>query len=328
MTSMLRAGGAAAMQGARRTRSGAVPPSGSISTPGDVQHGAVLTLTGSDYTSLQWLHAGSPISGETASTYTVDRADGVLDHGDITCEMTGPGGVVESNALVYEGADLPLAIFSPDHDVTVVSGEVDSIASSFGAFSCTITAPSSTQRPAYNATGGTGGRAQIETDGVDERLAGAITKGSAWADYEFGIVMERVDREESSAIWVGYYNTSSHRFSCQDSTTSINWRVSVQAGANVGLVFANGAPKHHYSGDADPSGSGTINARIDGTIQQGATASVTSRTDGGNIVFGGSNVDTLYSQIKAQQFYVGEFLTADERTDLRSLLTGLSGISS
>ena len=299
-----------------RVDDGASPPSGSIS--GTVQQGATLTLTGSGYTSLQWLHAGSPIAGETATTYVVDRADGVLDHGDITCEMTGPGGVTESNALVYEGADLPAAVFCFDYDVTIVSGGFDVISSAFGAVACTLTAASATQRPAASS-GGIGGRALATLDGVDDVMTGVLTVGHARATYEEGAVGGRSATSATGDIILSYDNAGTARWAITDrTTTQIRWVV--VGGANQDFTTDPDGITRHWSGD---SAGGQQTARIDGAAVVGPTAATTtSRADGGNFNVGSG---TVCAQFYFQALYDGDALTADQRTDLRTLLTGLSG---
>lgn len=111
MFKLFSSGGAASMLAARRTRLGPSVPI--IITPpsisGTVKHGNTLTATagtwyGADSVSGQWYADGVAISGETGTTYTVDRADGTIGP-DITYRETATNSegsnTSDSNALAY-----------------------------------------------------------------------------------------------------------------------------------------------------------------------------------------------------------------------------------
>lgn len=55
---------------------------------------ATVSATGADSLAYQWLADGSPISGQTASTYTTDR-DNAMGHA-ITCQVIGTNGAGDS----------------------------------------------------------------------------------------------------------------------------------------------------------------------------------------------------------------------------------------
>lgn len=194
-------------------------------------------------------------------------------------------------------------------------------ASSRGGVAATLTAPAATNRPAYTA----GAVPVLTFDGSDNVLYGAVTKGSAWDTYEWGVVGQRIAWGSTSDMWVAYYNAASHRFSIQDSTTDALFRASIAGGANInGTSDPDGLLAHYaVSCTAAPA----IEVMVNGATEASSGAAVTSRPDGGTVSVGGSPVGTLYGSTALRAVYAGPALSTDQRTYLRALLTAATGVS-
>jgi len=162
-----------------------VPPSIS----GTVGHGGVLTATpgtwtGSPSITGQWYAGASAISGETGTTYTVDRADGGFFSGLTYRETDSVSGTsADSNALEYDylvGLGSCAIVHDMAEGVTVVSGGIDAQLDQT-ANGNAITAATATVRPVYTASdAGFNGQPTGTGDGVDDvlRIASA-TLGAA-----------------------------------------------------------------------------------------------------------------------------------------------------
>lgn len=318
----LLARGAAAMQGRRRAGTGdVVPPTVGIS--GTVLIGETLTAA-HDGDSVQWFRDGVAISGATSDTYVVTASD---IGPEITCEATNGAGTSGSNTLLFDDAAMfpASAIGVSTAGLTLADSDttVQSWAASLGAIACTLAAPGSANRPAYSAAGGTGGRPLVTTDGVDDVLIGSITKGSAWDNYETGIVGSRVAFGVSGDSWLSYFNSVSVRFGLQDNSLAAG-RWSVVGGLNLAYTTDPDGVVAHYSGDA---AAGTMNARVGGAVEATSAATVTSRADGGDVYLGGRVSGANAANIAVQAWYVGPALTSTQRDHLRALLTYHTGVA-
>lgn len=220
---------------------------------------------------------------------------------------------------------LPLnAIWVSQQGVTTVSGEVDIWVSYLGGIACTINAPAATNRLAYNATGGVGGRPLLTSDGADNVLEGLITKGSDWADYEIGVVGNRVAFGAATDIVLGYFIGATPYFYLNDaSTTAI--RYTLNAGANTTHTEDPDGLDRHWSGDAIGT---TQNSRINGAVVATATTTVTSRADGNIVSLGARPAGTSAGNFNYQAAYVGPSLDTTQRNYLRQLLEFYTGIPS
>lgn len=308
---------AIAAAGAARRRGGA--PASPPVIAGTVLIGETLTATGAG--PLQWTRDGSPISGATASTYVVTAADiGPA----IRCE--GAGGA--SNALSYAHAthlpDTAIGVSTAGLTLADSGATVQSWAAALGGVACTFSAPSAGQRPAHSATGGAGGRPLVTCDGVDDVLAGTVTKGSAWDSYECGVVGSRVSGTLSGGRWINYYNGGSLRFGLQNQSAAA-LRFGVTGGANLSSTTDPDDHVAHYSGD---SAAGTQNMRVGGVVESTASATTTSRADGGEVTIGANEAGTNPANIAIQAWHIGPALTTEQREHLRALLTHHTGIAS
>jgi hypothetical protein len=206
------------------------------------------------------------------------------------------------------------------------AGTVSAWASYLGGVSSTLTQGTGAAQPAYNASGGVGGLPLITFDGTDDVLTAAITKGSAWSSYEWGIVGQRVAFGTAGDVWAGYGTAAGvMRFSLQDQTAAL-FRGTVIGGANVsGTTDPDAFPAHYSCG----AGGGLITVRVGGVIEGGPTAAtVTSRADGENVCLGASPTGATAANVAMQAAYIGPELTADQRTYLRGALTFWTSISS
>lgn len=220
---------------------------------------------------------------------------------------------------------LPLsAIWISQQGVTTVSGEVDVWASYLGGVACTIDAPAATNRLAYNATGGVGGRPLITSDGVDNVLEGLITKGSAWDDYEIGVVGNRVAFGTALDIVFGFFIGATPYFYLNDQSTAAI-RFTVNGGVNTTHTEDPDGLNRHWSGD---SLAGTQNARITGAVVATASTSTPSRADGNTVALGARPAGTAAANFNYQAAYIGPVLDSTQRSYLREMLTFYTGITS
>lgn len=231
---------------------------------------------------------------------------------------------------VVGGASGPPAVLSrialvlSTEGVSVSGGVVDAWATCADSGVSASLAATLTARPAYSATGGVGSRPLITFDGINDFLTGIVTKGSAWSDYEIGIVGQRLSFTAANEGIAGYALGGTPRFYLNDNT-STTFRFTVVGGANVTGGNPSTAPAH-YSGDA--ASGGTVNARQNGTVINTTTTTVTSRADGESWVLGSRTAAGAdYAHYALQAAYIGPLLTAGERTDLRAYLTAQTGIT-
>lgn len=209
--------------------------------------------------------------------------------------------------------------------LTLADGDttVDSWEALYGGISTTLSAPNPTNRPAYSAAGGTGGRPIVQFDGLDNVLRViAFTKGSAFDDYEYGVVARQTADGDTGDRVIVYSKGLTSRFQINEKT--IGWRVSVAGGANVEPATDPSLAIIHFSGDAHTDG--TINCRVGGTVVATASSTVTSRPDGETLSIGALPGGSVAGAFEVQAWYCGPALTEDQRTYLRALLTHYTGV--
>jgi hypothetical protein len=215
-----------------------------------------------------------------------------------------------------------IALVLSTEGVSVSGGVVDSWATAAVSGVSATLAATLTARPAYSATGGVGSRPLITFDGVNDFLTGIITKGSAWTDYEIGVVGSRLSFPAAGRGISSYSSGGAPRFFIGDANASA-MRFSVTGGGNAdgddpGTI-------RHYSGDA---ASGTINVRTNGSVVATTAGTVTSRADGESWTLGARvAAGTENANWAIQVAYIGPVLTAGERDDLRAYLTAQTGIT-
>lgn len=170
-------------------------------------HGETLTATAASYSSLQWYADASPIVGETALTYVVDRADVTIGP-DITCRATGSGGSADSNALSYYPTQDYRDVWDAAYGVTLVGSDVDSWESA-GVGANTLTAAASSNRPAFTASDADfSGEPSVVFDGALEYLRKAsMSMGGSLSCFVTGGVL-RVDSGVVNNDRIADYNST------------------------------------------------------------------------------------------------------------------------
>lgn len=274
---------------------------------------------------------GSPIAGmenvtaAVLGTYTFVEADIGPRLWAVQTSGDGAGtNAAASNRIVFDDA-----AFFPDTAIGVstagiglISGDVQTWSGTLGGVPVTLAADEPTNRPAFDATGGVGGRPQVTFDGIDDCLHGILTKGSAWNDYEWGVIKFQTAPTAAGATTIAYTAGTVARFRLTERSDG-TYRVTVAGGANVEPVIASTAMQH-WSGDA--ASGGTINARLNGTVEATTASTVTSRPDGNSLSLG-AVVNVAPAAFHCQAWYCGPLLTATQRTHLRALLSYHTGVA-
>ena len=228
----------------------------------------------------------------------------------------------ESNAVSYDDTIDMLAGWHADEGLTLVldSGSyyVDEWASCEGAVSATVTAPSSSARPLYDATGGAGGRPLIVGDGVDDRLSD-VAYSYAPSAIEFGVVAHSYSTAGNNNRFISRGGGATSAFINQQIVGTV--RVGAPSGRITALVSPAGA--QHFSGDSD--GSTATNLRFNGAIAATTLAdavSLSNRLD----LFGYPSTG-YYANGGVQAVYFGAKLTDARRLNRRAYLTGRTGVA-
>lgn len=275
---------------------GGTPPT--ISIAGTVEHGATLTATASGYTSLQWYAGATPISGETALTYVVDRADVSIGPA-ITCQATGPGGTTTSNALSYYPSQDFRDVYDAALGRTLVGSDLDQWASQ-GTGGNTMLAPAAANRPLYTASDADfGGEPSITFDGASEyMLVSAASMGGALSRFAAGGCW-RIDAAVANGDYlVSYGNVATLR---------------VSVGAGVPFITMNAtnaiATTNSRSSTRCLSGAGTYGTSqavyVSGTSEASAAIGGTTIADSQGLSIGGSVTGTATAPVKVALVVVG-----------------------
>lgn len=286
----------------------------------------IVSRSGDDGSFLYTLRRdGVPVAGfvsvtaATIATYTIVEAD------------IGPGLTVfdensglESNPVRFDDAAYfpGTTIGVSTQGVGLAGSDVQTWSGTLGGVPVTLAADAPTNRPAYDGSGGVGGRPRITFDGIDDCLHGILTKGSAWDDYEWGVVKHQTAATAAGATTLAYTAGTVARFRLTEQSSG-NYRVTVAGGANVEPGIASTAMQH-WSGDAAVGG--TINARLAGNVEATTSSTVTSRPDGNSLSLG-AVINVAPAAFHCQAWYCGPLLTATQRTHLRALLAYHTGVA-
>jgi hypothetical protein len=311
--------GAVAIQGARRDRGiGGAPPTISIS--GTVKHGETLTATAADYTSLQWYAGASAISGETATTYVVDRTDTVLGP-NVTCRATNAHGSTDSNALVYDYTaitssrswwDVATGVTLADGDTTV-----DAITDRMS--NNNIAAPTSSNRPAYSSSDADfGNQPSMAFDGSSDYLKKtAFSWGSSVTAFSLLFVVKLTTNTNGQRVFS--YGSSSILIN-QSTTNRFTWST---AGTGVTPATAMNTAQSMVE-TYDQS---NIRIYSNNSLVGGPTAEVDSITDSQDFAIGGSLTGTFLSAFKTPLFgLVKAVMSSDELADFDSYVSWRFGV--
>lgn len=277
--------GFARRPGFRGIGGGSVAPPPTVSISGTVAHGETLTASATDATGYQWKANGIAISGETASTLTVDRADGGYYTG-ITCTVTGPGGSATSNTLLYDylvGLGTTVMIADMAEDVTTVSGAIDSMLDQSPRAN-NLTAPGAGNRPTYTASDSQFNNQPSGTgDGVDDSLIKAVmSMGGTFQGTQ--IVVGRLVVNTGGRPWmsmgVNECNTRDSTLNRMEAffkvTTPGATTTTFNGAAHVMMTVSDGTDVRYY---IDGAAQGTP-AAIGGTVADGLAFRIFARSDG------------------------------------------------
>jgi len=248
-----------------------------------------------------------------------------LGRGALPWESGGGGPSIYSPG--YSAIQLPFtAIWISTSGLTLADGDstVNSWLAGWGGIRPTLTAPASTNRPAYTA----GAVPTITSDGVDNYLRGTFTKGSDFTSVESGYVGSRVAFGATGDNVCGYGIPSSPVLVLQDALAASSRAVTAAAGNPASTTDPDGVTAH-YSFD-HPGGTAPNNIRRAGAIEaSGTSGALTTRVDGGLAFIGAHPYNgTAATNSTFHAFYLGPALTADQRTYLRALLTYHTGVAS
>lgn len=270
------------------------PPT--ISIAGNVWHGETLTATHAGGGTLQWYVGGVAITGETASTYVIDRADGVIGPA-ITCRATNAGGTTESNALSYSYAldwtaanmvsvaDLGVGVTTADTGTTV-----DQIADQSGR-SNTLSAAAQANRPAYTAADSQFNNQPTATfDGTDDWLRDTTLSTGGVVSTGTLLTVMRLVSNVNGRVCVSVNNTAARHLESTTARITASWGASTLVGNTSFLTAA-----HTMMSIADGS---MLNRYIDGVAEGVPTAFVGTVADGGALALGGASNGSVFSNVK------------------------------
>lgn len=251
----------------------------------------------------------------------------------------GVGGARDPFTVANAAAQLPtVSIFHTwpsapgGNGITFGTPDVDvqSWAATYGGNTLAISmaALADTNRPAWNASGGAGGRPMIVFDGTDNGLVdAAITKGSTWGAFEIGYVGGVHTTGTGVDQIIGYGAAASIRFSITSSATAnqCDMTTTGTGGATSVCTTAESATHRHWSFDWDGA---TQNARVAGAIEDTDAATATAYADGGPFWVGARSDAAAAAGVNMMAGYIStRVLTAGERTYLRQLLTHLTTVA-
>lgn len=218
------------------------------------------------------------------------------------------------------------AVWISTQGVTVATG-VSSWVSYLGGVSSTLVQATGGLQPAYNASGGVGGRPLVTFDGIDDVLKGSFLKSPAlFADLEMGYIGQRVAYVAASDVWMMLEETATGAFiyGIRDQSAT-QWHGTTPTQTIVSVGSDPDGANAHYSWDATP---GAFNLRTGGVVN--ATSGQPFSSDvgtGRSVAIGGRTAVGAYANIAGQAHHMGSLLTADQRTYLRAALTFHTGIN-
>jgi len=311
------------------------------------------TYTGSPGTITYTLKRdGAAVGGLTdVSEATIEAHVGVdADIGPnilVTATVTNGAGAdsEDSNTVVFNDATyLPNVALghtyagAPNgHGITLADGDttIDVWAATYGGdpLAIVLQALAATNRPAWSAAGGAGGRPQAVFDGSDNGLVdAAITKGSTWGQAELGYVGNVHTTGTGVDQIIGYGTGASIRFSITSSATANRCDMTTTGAGGVTSICttAESATKRHWSLDTFDVLSGAAQiARVAGTIEDGPDVTAYAAYADGSAFWIGARSDAAAAAgVNIQAWYLSTtVLTADQRTHIRALLTYLTTVA-
>lgn len=217
--------------------------------------------------------------------------------------------------------------------ITLADGDttVQQWAATYGGnpLAVVLAAPLSTNRPAWNASGGAGGRPMVVFDGATDGLVdAAVTRGGTWGSFEIGYGGGVHTTGTGVDQLIGYGATASVRFSITSSATASRCDMTTTGTGGVTSIMltAESATMRHWSMDWDGS---TQHGRLAGAIEDTDAATPSAYADGSPFWIGARSDQAANTGCNIQFWYIStRILTAGERTYLRALATYLSTIAS
>lgn len=273
------------------------------------------------------------VSKATAEAYAAVAADIGPDlHFEATVTNGSGSDSDVTNTVVFNDATyLPdTAIWVSTAGLTLADSDttVDSWVSSLGGLSGTVSAPTAGVRPSYSASGGAGSRPLVTFDGVNDTLSdNAFVRGATWTDFEGGAVGEMLSGNTNGDIVLEYYTASGRYRPVQRIGTGQRVNASILGGSagTTTWTASNDNVTGHFSGDWDGA---DLSVRLAGAVQSTVATAGVSLPDSGKVVLGSFNAGaSSWAAFTCQAAYAGGYLTADQRTHLRALLTYHTGVA-
>ena len=219
------------------------------------------------------------------------------------------------------------SIWISQFGVTTGSFGVSVWSSSFGGINTVLTAPVPGDEPAYELTGGVGGRPLIVPDGLGDTLEGTFTKGSVFDNGELGFVGRAGTGEGTAARVFGYHASSTQRWSVLRHTPPTEMNTSRNDGSSVTTNDTTNRDGEigHWTAITDET---NLRILLNGVEMANAgSGQAVSFADGGTIkFFEYAGAATNRSTSAAQAGYIGPRLSDEQRTYLRALLTYYTGV--
>ncbi len=192
-----------------------------------------------------------------------------------------------------------------------------------------LIAPASTDRPAYNATGGAGSRPLVTFNGVEDHLIkSAVTKGSVWTGCEMGVVGTLLVSGSTNDLMISQGAAAGARRWLAESATAGRMKVTMDNAADT-LVAANSTTVETTTGhwSVDWTVGADANIRVAGAIEGAIANDRVSYADGAPQTIGGRTGGAGANVAIQAWYYSTRQLTAAERTYLRALLTFHTGVA-
>lgn len=273
-------------------------------------------------------HVGEGVSGTDARDIGPDI--------DLAFEVTNSAGSDSgtSNVVVFDDAThlANVAMYMLTEGVTTADGgtTVDAIAQSYGGWNPgAFSATGSGVRPAYEATGGVGGRPRMVTDGaVDYLLRTAMTKGSAWVGHDFGAVCSISADGANGDYLLAIGSAVGERRRLNELGSNMRSQADDETGTPVGPTSTTTyTPLQLRSGDWSASGA-TLNWRQNRVVETSVANANDQWADAANASVGASVAGGQPAAWNVHGFYFCyDLLTSAQRLHLGSLFTYHTGVA-
>jgi hypothetical protein len=237
----------------------------------------------------------------------------------------GLGGGGGASGPTYSPAEsalmLPFSSIGISQQGVTQAGTVSAWQSYLGGISVSLVQAVGASQPTYDPSGGIGGRPLVTFDGVDDVMKGPITKGSAFSDFEMGIVGQRVTFASAADFWILYETViAGLLFGIRDASAA-TWRVTSNIDLNA-TSDPDGVTAH-YSANAI---TGVYDTRKNSVLESTSAGAYTTQADTQVLALGGRSGVAAHANIAVQAWYLGPQLSGAQRTYLQGLLAFYTGI--